>query len=91
MGDETDYRRWISAAGLTMEHVDDLSRKVRRTWPICIRRTLVSFFRDAETRRFLLSNHERNRVFALTLPRIWLAYLTGAMRYVVFTAVKPEA
>ena len=91
MGDETDYRRWISAAGLTMEHVDDLSRKVRRTWPICIRRTLVSVLRDAETRRFLLSNHERNRVFALTLLRIWLAYLTGAMRYVVFTAVKPEA
>ena len=89
MGDEQDYRRWISGAGLVMEQAEDLSRKVRRTWPRCIQRTIVAFFRDKETRAFLLDDHRRNRVFAVTLVRIWIAYLTGAMRYVVFTAVKP--
>jgi tocopherol O-methyltransferase len=89
MGDEADYRRWISDAGLALEQTENLSRKVRRTWPTCIWRTLVAFFEDKEARRFLLDDHERNRVFALTLLRIWLAYLTGAMQYVVFTAVKP--
>ncbi|WP_052573796.1 methyltransferase domain-containing protein [Haloferula sp. BvORR071] len=88
MGNETDYRGWLSAAGLTLESAEDLSDKVRRTWPICIRRTIAGFFTDPALRRYLLQDHARNRVFALTLARIWLAYLTGAMRYVVFTAVK---
>ena len=88
MGNEEDYRRWISGAGLQLEATDDLSRNVSRTWPICIWRTLTGFFRDPQLRRFLLDDHERNRVFAITLLRIWIAYLTGALRYTVFTAVK---
>lgn len=88
MGDEDDYRGWIAAAGLQMESVDDFSREVRRTWPICIRRTIGAFFRDPATRRFLLDDHQRNRVFALTLLRIWFAYFTGAMRYTIFTAIR---
>jgi tocopherol O-methyltransferase len=88
MGDESDYRRWLAEAGLELHGVEDLSRQVRRTWPICIRRTAAGFFRDPELRRYLLDDHERNRIFAITLVRIWIAYLTGAMRYAVFTAVK---
>lgn len=89
MGNEEDYRRWIAGAGLELQSTDDLSRQVRRTWPICIRRTIGALFRDPELRRFLLDDHERNRVFAITLMRIWIAYLTGALRYTVFTASKP--
>lgn len=90
MGDEADYRRWISDAGLNMLGTENLSRQVRRTWPTCIWRTIVSFCENEETRRFLLDDHERNRVFAATLLRIWIAYLTGAMQYVIFTAEKPS-
>lgn len=89
MGDESDYRRWVSDAGLEMLGSENLSRQVRRTWPTCIWRTMVSFFEDQRTRRFLLDDHERNRVFAITLLRIWIAYLTGAMQYVIFVARKP--
>lgn len=89
MGNEADYHRWIAAAGLELQSTDDLSRQVRRTWPICIRRTIAGFFRDPELRRFLFDDHRRNRIFALTLLRIWLAYLTGALRYTVFSVVKP--
>ena len=90
MGDEADYRAWIADAGLELRRVEDLSRQVRRTWPLCIRRTAAGFFRDAGLRRYLLDDHRRNRVFARTLVRIWLAYLAGALRYAVFTAVKPD-
>ncbi|WP_193211277.1 methyltransferase domain-containing protein [Luteolibacter marinus] len=89
MGNEHDYRRWLLQAGLHLDHTADLSDKVRKTWPICIRRTVAAFFRDREMRQFLLDDHQRNRVFAVTLVRIWMAYLTGAMRYAVFTAEKP--
>ena len=90
MGNEADYHRWIADAGLAMETVEDLSRQVRRTWPICIRRTIAGFFTDPSLRRYLLGSMGRNRVFALTLMRIWIAYLTGAMRYVIFTASKSD-
>lgn len=89
MGDETDYRRWIGEAGLELRRVEDFSRAVRRTWPVCIGRTIAGFFRDPGLRRYLLDGHRRHRVFALTLLRIWTAYLTGAIRYAVFTASKP--
>ena len=89
MGNAADYHRWIADARLAMESEEDLSRKVRRTWPICIRRTFTGFFTDPSLRRYLLGNFGRNRIFAITLIRIWIAYLTGAMRYVVFTARKP--
>lgn len=89
MGNEADYRRWLAGAGLSLESAEDMSRQVRRTWPICIRRTIAGFFKDATLRRYLLQDHGRNRVFAITLMRIWIAYMTGAMRYVIFTAVKP--
>lgn len=89
MGNQEDYCRWIADAGLATETVEDMSRKVRRTWPICIRRTMAGFFTDSSLRRYLLSNLGRNRIFAITLMRIWIAYLTGAMRYVIFTASKP--
>ena len=32
--------------------------------------------------------HAHNRIFALTILRIWIAYRIGAMRYGVFTFVK---
>jgi tocopherol O-methyltransferase len=45
--------------------------------------------RRPEWRRFLLDGKSDNRVFALTMFRIWVAYVTGAMRYGMFTARLP--
>lgn len=89
MGTENDYRRWLTEAGLELERVEDFSREVERTWPVCLRRSVGAFFRDPDMRRFLLDRHEQNRVFAITLLRIWIAYVVGAMRYLVFTARRP--
>jgi tocopherol O-methyltransferase len=91
MGSESDYRRLFKEVGLELVSLVDVSRQVRRTWLLCIARTLRSIALDPETRRFLLNRRQKNRVFALTLFRLWLAYYVGAMRYVVFTATKPSA
>jgi len=60
---------------------------VRKTWTICAARFLGALLTDPATRRLALV--ARNRQFALSLPRLILAYRTGAMRYGVFTWTKP--
>lgn len=89
MARERDIRDWLRTAGLDVEGVDDLSREVEKTWPVCLRRTGVAALRSPRLRSFLLSRHEQNRVFAVTLLRIWIAYRLGAMRYLVFRTRRP--
>ena len=44
---------------------------------------------DARYRAFLVDRQRRNRIFALTALRIWLAYKMGAMRYGILTLSRP--
>ena len=89
MGTETDYRELLAGAGFAVEGVTDVSRQVRRTWDVCLRRAVAKVFTDPTARAYLLSAASRNRVFLLTVARIWLAYRTGSMRYLVWRARKP--
>ena len=50
-----------------------------------------ALIREPEDRRFLLKDGGPNRIFALTLLRIWLAYETGALRYGILTYEKPRS
>jgi tocopherol O-methyltransferase len=88
---EEDYVNWMTAAGLSVTGRDDVSDRVSRTWTVCARRLLWGLMTKARYARFLFDGRNENRVFALTLPRLWLAYRTGAMRYVIYTAIKPPA
>ncbi len=85
MGTIGDYRRLAEAAGLNVEQAEDVSRAVAPTWAKIARRFLARLLRDPRYVRFLVNRHARNRVFALTVFRIRLAYRTGAMRYAIFT------
>lgn len=85
MGTVADYERIGSAEGFILERHEDVTAKVARTWP-----TIAGVFaRKLASRpaylRFLFDQHARNRIFALTIFRIWLAYRTGAMGYGVLT------
>ena len=91
MGTETDYRELLAGAGFAIEGISDLSREVRGTWGICLREAIRRVWTDPPARAFLLSAVSRNRIFLLTMARIWLAYRTGAMRYIVFRARKPSS
>jgi len=83
MGDERDYRAMAAAAGFECIDYQDLTANVARTWTICLGRFLRAMITKAAVRRAVL--RARNRRFALSLPRLILAYRTGAMRYGLFT------
>jgi tocopherol O-methyltransferase len=88
LGTARGYQRLGRASGLEPVGYRDLSPQVKRTWPLCARRALGGLIRDPATRRFLFRDGGPNRIFALTLLRIWLAYELGAMRYGILTYEK---
>ncbi len=88
MGDANDYRSLGETVGFRLEDYQDMSAKVARTWPAIVRRLLAKLVTQPRYLRFLFSRHANNRIFGLTILRIWLAYKTGAMQYGVFTFVK---
>lgn len=73
-----ENRAWIEAAGLEIEQVEDWSRAVAPTWTIVARRVARGLVADGRYRRALVRGEG---VFAPTVPRLMLAYRTGAMRY----------
>lgn len=86
MGTASEYGRLLAAAGLTVESFADESRRVSRTWPICLKRTARRVLSDPQARAFLLSGRNPDRIFALTMVRILAAYGTRAMVYGIFSA-----
>jgi tocopherol O-methyltransferase len=91
MGDEADYRAMAGKAGFEVLEVTDISAQVSRTWGICARRFLRMAVTKPRYLRFLFNREEPNRIFALTLFRLMLAYRNKAMRYCVVTCRKAEA
>jgi tocopherol O-methyltransferase len=91
MGDEADYRGFGEQAGFRLVEVEDLSDQVRRTWAICIRRMLGKLFTDRRYLRFLLDGSATDRIFALTMVRILVAYRTRAMRYCLMVFERADA
>ena len=83
-----EYEDMLRAAGLHDIGFKDLTQNVKKTWSVCALRCITRISRHPFLRQRLLDPAFRNRVFAKTVPRIWLAYQTGSMRYGVFTAVK---
>jgi tocopherol O-methyltransferase len=84
MGSRADYETLAREAGFRPLGYDDISREVRRTWTICLRRLAGRFVTDGEIRRLALSRATQSREFILSLPRLILALRSGAMRYGVF-------
>lgn len=88
MGTREEYEALARQAGFTVIGFEDISRAVRRTWSICARRFVAKLATDGSYRR--LVRNGRERLFALSLPRLILAYRTGAMRYGVLTFSKTD-
>jgi tocopherol O-methyltransferase len=81
MGDEADYLALARGAGFEVISVEDLSGRVSRTWRICTVRAIQRLFTQPGDVKFLLNKAETNRIFAVTLFRLLLAYRTRSMRY----------
>ena len=86
MGTREEYEAMATAAGFTVTGYKDVSCHVARTWMICAGRLVKTLLTDREARRLALSAHNRGAI--LSIPRLVLAYRTGAMRYGIFTLVK---
>ncbi len=91
MGTEVEYRTWAINAGFEIDSFRDLSAQVRRTWTICARRVVWMLLTDRRYRHYLLNPNAKNRIFALSLFRIWIAYRTGSMKYGLLLAHKPRS
>ena len=85
-----EYLNMLAAAGLAFDGLEDLSDQVRRTWSICIRRLGARLVSDRRYARFLFDTTRQNRIFLLTLLRLWLGYRLNAFRYGLFAAHKPS-
>ncbi len=90
MGTAAEYTKLMQDVGFRDVEYRDLSKNVKRTWKLCAQTLIARFFKDHTVRSYLFDPSRANRVFALTLFRVWLAYESGAMRYGIFTAIKPE-
>jgi tocopherol O-methyltransferase len=84
-----EYIDAVTEAGFRATGSEDLTDRVKRTWSIAIRRFIERIFQDSRYRSFLFDRSIRNRIFAFTVLRIWLAYQIGAMRYRIFRFDKP--
>jgi tocopherol O-methyltransferase len=81
MGDEADYRRMAVHAGFAAASLEELSDRVARTWTVCARRLIGKLATRPGYLRFLLDGSARNRIFAVTMLRLMLAYRSRSMRY----------
>lgn len=91
MGSMDDYREWATKSGFVVDGFEDLSARVRRTWTICAGRFIRKLLTESKYRGYLMDSKAGNRIFALTLVRIWIAYGTGSMQYGLLNAHKPGA
>lgn len=81
---------WLRDAGLEPVSVGDLTRAVRRTWNVCLRRTASRLLlRPVSSWSYLLNARHRHRAFVLCLIRIWIAYRVGALRYACLVCRRP--
>ena len=81
LGNVADYQLLAEQAGFRVLWIQDLSTRVSRTWSICIRRLLGRLLTRPGYLRFLLNGRAANRIFAVTMVRILIAYRTRSMRY----------
>ena len=84
----SEFQAATESAGFTNFQMTDITQQVKNTWPLCAVRTLKGVLTKPHYRRFLFSSKNPNRIFALTLFRIWAAYELGVMRYGVYSADK---
>ncbi len=89
LGSLSEYRAALEATGFRVSHTQDVTRQVRRTWTVIALRVLRGLATRRAYWRYLLDPHKSERVFALSLVRMILAYRSGALRYGLICAEKP--
>lgn len=89
MGSNQDYQQLMTRAGFEHIHYFDLTDKVKKSWPIAIRRCAKAFFTHSHFRTLFLDRHFAEWSFLKTIFRIPFAYWRKCMLYGLFIASKP--
>jgi tocopherol O-methyltransferase len=89
LGSMPEYCTMLEEVGFQLEQAEDVSAQVQRTWRVASQRLLWALATDPPTLRYLLDARRRERIFARTVARLWLAYRLGALRYGILTAQRP--
>ncbi|MGH7495324.1 MAG: class I SAM-dependent methyltransferase [bacterium] len=89
LGSASEYCQLLQQAGFVVENSEDVSVRVQRTWTVVLQRMLRGLGTKWDYWRYLLDREKRERVFGLTVMRMWLAYRVGALRYGIVTAYRP--
>jgi tocopherol O-methyltransferase len=89
IGTLEEYLDMAKSFGLVIQSSRDISRQVERTWWLIAKQTVVATLTKVHFMRFILTRAFRKPLYLLTLPRLLLAYRTGALRYVFFSVRKP--
>jgi tocopherol O-methyltransferase len=85
----SEYVAWMTEAGFRGVEVQDWSATVRRTWTVCAMRGLRRWLTDRDLRRFVLRGDSPERIYGISIFRLWAGFRTGAMRYVMISSVSP--
>jgi tocopherol O-methyltransferase len=88
MASAREYVMMLTQAGFHEINFQDLTVQVQKTWSLCALRFVHAILTEPSLRRRLFEPGFSNRIFAKTVPRIWLAYRCGSMRYGLFSAFK---
>lgn len=86
----TEYVDAIEKADAVLTEFRDLSTNVSRTWPVALRRSAAALLMQPRFLRYLFDSRSGQRIFLLTMCRIWMAYRVGAMRYCLLKAYRPR-
>lgn len=83
LGSESDYVRWLTDAGLTVQPMRDWTSRVSRTWEIC--RDRVTRFGIRRVAQWI---DPQQLIFVDRFQTLLDAYSCGAMKYGCFVAQK---
>lgn len=84
----SEYLAFLKQNGFTNLTYLDLSQNVKKTWKIAGERLFFSFLKNKKLRKFLFQKESKNKRFALSVYRIWLAYNFKVLQYGLFSATK---
>lgn len=84
----SEYQELLRQSGFSKFSFQDLTGQVSKTWSVCIRRFGTSLLIHPRLLTRLFARNFRNRIFALTIFRLWLAYRLGSVQYGLFWGAK---
>lgn len=88
LGTVSDYRKWLQSNQFQVASVEDLSFQVQKTWSRVVQNLMAYFISHPWKLISEIRKARQNRDFFWTPFRMWMAYQTGALHYIAFSAVK---